>query len=65
MTPYSAKELIKAARVITDQVVMYLPRQTSQKQIAALQEAPGSVELQYLKCSGALKGKSILYVSKC
>lgn len=56
MEPHGAKELLKAARQITENVVMYLPRQSNQKQIAALQQPPGTVELQYLMCRGFAKG---------
>lgn len=50
---------MKAARKVTENVVMYLPRQSNQRQIAALQESPGRVELQYLMCSGSTKGTLI------
>lgn len=47
-----------AARKCTNNVVLYLPRQSSQKQIAALQDPKiGNIELQYLKCTGSMKGE--------
>lgn len=68
MQPYTARELIKAARRVTANVVLYLPRQSNQMQIAALQAPPGLIELQYLMCSGFAKGelmKCYLLLSVC
>lgn len=53
MQPYSAQQLMQAVEGVTDNVVLYLPRTSSQRQIACLR--PGPVELQYLKLKGSMK----------
>ena len=53
MQPYSATTLMQAAETVTDNIVLYLPRTSSQRQIACLR--PGHIELQYLKLRGSMK----------
>lgn len=61
MEPYGAVELLSAARAVTSNIVLYLPRQSSQVQIATLSPTPDVLELQYLNCSGSTKALCVYF----